>query len=107
MSHPGYLHGPLQVFSPENGVCNYEFQKERNSCPRLQSCYIGSSRVGVSQVPQDPLAMSLGVGDRSLGVNGVGFLQISTGGKKNQRCGCLGSRISNVAGTGRKREENF
>ena len=42
-----------------------------------------------------------------LGVNGVGFLQISTGGKKNQRCGCLGSRISNVAGTGRKREENF
>ena len=23
--------------------------KERNSCPRLQSCYIGSSRVGVSQ----------------------------------------------------------
>ena len=23
MSHPGYLHGPLQMFGPENGVCNY------------------------------------------------------------------------------------
>ena len=22
-SHPGYLHGPLQMFGPENGVCNY------------------------------------------------------------------------------------
>ena len=26
-----------------------EFQKEQNNCPRLQSCYISSSRVGVSQ----------------------------------------------------------
>ena len=23
MSHPGYLHGPLQMFGPGNGVCNY------------------------------------------------------------------------------------
>ena len=23
MSHPKYLHGPLQMFGPENGVCNY------------------------------------------------------------------------------------
>ena len=23
MSHPGYLHGPLQMFGPENGLCNY------------------------------------------------------------------------------------
>ena len=23
VSHPGYLHGPLQMFGPENGVCNY------------------------------------------------------------------------------------
>ena len=23
MSHPGYLHVPLQIFGPENGVCNY------------------------------------------------------------------------------------
>ena len=23
MSHPGYLHGPLQMFGPENGVCSY------------------------------------------------------------------------------------
>ena len=23
MSHEGYLRGPLQMFSPENGVCNY------------------------------------------------------------------------------------
>ena len=23
MSHPGYLHSPLQMFGPENGVCNY------------------------------------------------------------------------------------
>ena len=23
MSHPGSLHGPLQMFGPENGVCNY------------------------------------------------------------------------------------
>ena len=23
MSHSGYLHCPLQMFSPENGVCNY------------------------------------------------------------------------------------
>ena len=23
MSHPGYLHGPLQMLGPENGVCNY------------------------------------------------------------------------------------
>ena len=22
-SHPGYLHGPLHMFGPENGVCNY------------------------------------------------------------------------------------
>ena len=29
----------------QDGVAN----QERNSCPRLQSCYIGSSRVGVSQ----------------------------------------------------------
>ena len=24
MSHPGYLHSPLQMFGPENGVCNYQ-----------------------------------------------------------------------------------
>ena len=23
MSHPGYLHGPLQMLGPENEVCNY------------------------------------------------------------------------------------
>ena len=23
LSHPGYLHGPLQMLSPENGLCNY------------------------------------------------------------------------------------
>ena len=23
MSHPGYLHGLLQMFDPENEVCNY------------------------------------------------------------------------------------
>ena len=23
MSHPGYLHGPLQMFGPANGVYNY------------------------------------------------------------------------------------
>ena len=23
LSHPGYLHGPLQMFGPENEVCNY------------------------------------------------------------------------------------
>ena len=23
MSHPGYLHVPLQMLGPENGVCNY------------------------------------------------------------------------------------
>ena len=23
MSQPGYLHGPLQMWGPENGVCNY------------------------------------------------------------------------------------
>ena len=23
MSHPGYLHGPQQMFGPENGVWNY------------------------------------------------------------------------------------
>ena len=23
VSHPGYLHSPLQMFGPENGVCNY------------------------------------------------------------------------------------
>ena len=23
MSHPGYVHSPLQMFCPENGVCNY------------------------------------------------------------------------------------
>ena len=23
MSHRGYLHGPLQKFGPENGVCNF------------------------------------------------------------------------------------
>ena len=23
MSYSGYLHGPLQMFGPENGVCNY------------------------------------------------------------------------------------
>ena len=23
MSHTGYLHGPLQMFGLENGVCNY------------------------------------------------------------------------------------
>ena len=23
VSHPGYLHAPLQVFGPANGVCNY------------------------------------------------------------------------------------
>ena len=23
MSHTGYLHGPLQMCSPENGACNY------------------------------------------------------------------------------------
>ena len=23
MSHPGCLHGSLQMFCPENGVCNY------------------------------------------------------------------------------------
>ena len=22
MSHPGYLHGPLQMFGPKNEVCN-------------------------------------------------------------------------------------
>ena len=23
MSHPGYIHGPVQMLGPENGVCNY------------------------------------------------------------------------------------
>ena len=23
LSHPGYLHSPLQMFGPENEVCNY------------------------------------------------------------------------------------
>ena len=23
VSHPGYLHSPLQMFGPESGVCNY------------------------------------------------------------------------------------
>ena len=23
VSHPGYLHSPLHMFGPENGVCNY------------------------------------------------------------------------------------
>ena len=23
VSHPGYLHSPLQMFSPKNGACNY------------------------------------------------------------------------------------
>ena len=23
MSHPGFLHDPLQMFGPENGICKY------------------------------------------------------------------------------------
>ena len=30
MSHPGYLHGSLQVLGPENGVCNYQAPQKIN-----------------------------------------------------------------------------
>ena len=64
MSHPGYLHGPLQMFGPENEVCNYLALEKINdmsilwirafSPPELKGLYVVYLKGGRgSRAPQD------------------------------------------------------
>ena len=36
VSHSGYLHGPLQMFGPANGVCNYLALETKYGIKKLQ-----------------------------------------------------------------------
>ena len=38
VSHPGYLHNPLQMFSPENEVCNYLALEKIYGMSILRTC---------------------------------------------------------------------
>ena len=66
MSHPGYLHGPLQMLGPENEVCNYLALEKINdmsvlwirafSPPELKDLYVvylKGGGGGGSRAPQD------------------------------------------------------
>ena len=67
MSHPGYLHGPLQMLGPENEVCNYLALEKINdmsilwirafSPPELKDLYVvylkGGGK-GVTSTPGHP-----------------------------------------------------
>ena len=46
-SHPGYFHSPLQMFGPENVICNYVYLK--NYLTKGEWGWGGGSRA-----PQDP-----------------------------------------------------
>ena len=76
MSHPGYLHGPLPMFGPENGVCNYLaiekiygmsiLQIHAFSPAELEGCMLykgggggGGGGVEVTATPRTPLASPL------------------------------------------------
>ena len=69
MSHPGYLHGPLQMLGPENEVCNYLALEKINdmsilwirafSPPELKDLYVvylkgGGGGEGVTSTPGHP-----------------------------------------------------
>ena len=43
VSHPGYLHGPLQMFGTENGVCNYLALKKVSGMLILWICTFSQS----------------------------------------------------------------
>ena len=85
MSHPGYLHGPLQMLGPENEVCNYLALEKINdmsilwirafSPPELKDLYVvylkgggGGGGEGVTSTPghpPSPLAMPLNMIEKS------------------------------------------
>ena len=55
MSHPGCLHGPLQMFSPGNGVCNYLAPEKICGMLILQTDAFSPHELqGLSREPQDP-----------------------------------------------------
>ena len=42
VSHPGYLHAPLQMFGPANGVCNYPVLEKIDGVLNLGDLHIFS-----------------------------------------------------------------
>ena len=64
MSHPGYLHGPLQMLGPENEVCNYLALEKINdmsilwirafSPPELKDLYVVYLKGGGEGVTSTP-----------------------------------------------------
>ena len=78
MSHPGYLHGPLQMLGPENEVCNYLALEKINdmsilwirafSPPELKVLYVVYLKGrggGGHEHPPSPLAMPLNMIEKS------------------------------------------